>query len=49
MKMNNNIKDAMRTSDFNEIVLRVNELQRIMWNMVRSPFPPDMVQTASRW
>lgn len=24
-EMNNNIKDAMRTSDFNEIVLRVNE------------------------
>ena len=49
-EMNNNIKDAMRTSDFNEIVLRVNEpAKRIMWNMVRSPFPPDMVQTASRW
>ena len=47
-EMNNNIKDAMRTSDFNEIVLRVNELQKDM-NMVRSPFPPDMVQTASRW
>lgn len=27
-EMNNNIKDAMRTSDFNEIVLRVNELQK---------------------
>lgn len=48
-EMNNNIKDAMRTSDFNEIVLRVNELQRIMWNMVRSPFPPDTVRTANRW
>ena len=27
-EMNNHIKDAMRTSDFNEIVLRVNELQK---------------------
>lgn len=27
-EMENNIKDAMRTSDFNEIVLRVNELQK---------------------
>ena len=25
-EMENNIRDAMRTSDFNEIVLRVNEL-----------------------
>ena len=27
-EMENNIRDAMRTSDFNEIVLRVNELQK---------------------
>lgn len=27
-EMESNIKDAMRTSDFNEIVLRVNELQK---------------------
>lgn len=28
LEMENNIRDAMRTSDFNEIVLRVNDLQK---------------------
>ena len=34
-EMESNIRDAMRTSDFNEVVLRINDLQKIMWNMVR--------------
>ena len=28
MEMESNIRDAMRTSDFNEVVLRVNDLQK---------------------
>ena len=48
-EMNNHIKDAMRTSDFNEIVLRVNELQKDNVENGRSEERRVGKECRSRW